>query len=451
MRKNKQHILAALLSLVLLLTLVPAGWADETGGEDGSDNGGDGTGSVSLPALGVILSNNNQVRLNLVPADKDGTEYADIVNAYVQVDFYLVAKAIEDEKYDTYSYSFDGSAFNSYEGEINAKLVADPEKQDDYGTMLKKFSPIAQDMAGDVRDKSLATDIKATLAENPDSSDTKGYTILKSNLEAGMYLMIIHGSDLTPADYFTTTTKIDAAEYENSDIIVTKAQSKTYEYLFEPQLITVPVRISTADGIEELHYNTAYGTQWSDTLNITAKPDWKTRNGILKITKTLSNYADLSKEGSYFEPATFSFSIVGKETDKDGNIVKDKDGNDVIVYQREVALSVTNPVDEKEVITLDDILIGTSVTVTESYSGAHYTGQTGEQTVVIKAPESSTDAGDNTVLAGDTVSFSNMNGNTHRGGHGIENTFVFTESGWQWVVNGEEQEAGATWEERNAQ
>ena len=50
MRMKTQRILAAMLSLVLLLALAPAGWA-------------------------VDLTTPNTVNVNLVPKDKEGTEY----------------------------------------------------------------------------------------------------------------------------------------------------------------------------------------------------------------------------------------------------------------------------------------------------------------------------------------------------------------------------------------
>ncbi|MBQ9662011.1 MAG: hypothetical protein IJV40_02525 [Oscillospiraceae bacterium] len=418
MRRDKQRILATLLALVLLLALAPAGLAE---GEIEVSPGG----AVSLPAAGMVITPGAySVTVNLAPSDKP-QEFADEVkNAKVQADLYLVAKAVKDPQYDTYSYDFTGSAFASLETDIKTALVADPEKQNDQDTMLKKFAPIAQGAIKIVKAGS------ATVNKSSEATTTTSISV--SGLDGGMYLLVLRGSDLKPDDsdegYFKTVEKeqgesMGESGEEASDLIVTRALTDSYEFVFEPQLITLPTKM--LDGKQS--YNTAYGT-WENDLSITAKPDWKERNGILKITKTLTNYVDLSKDGEYFEPATFSFSIEGKN--KDGKVV----------YQREVSLSVTSNVSEKEVVTLDDIPIGTVVTITESYTGSHYDiNGSATREVTIQAPKTEIGTDGTEVVTGDEVNFSNSGNNTHRGGHGVENKFEFHESEWQWVVDGEVQ------------
>lgn len=439
MRMKTQRILAAILSLVLLLALAPAGWAeggDETGG---SVLEGSGTGeSVSLPAAGVVLTNNNSVVINLVPADKvtaeDQTFANEMKKAKVEADLYLIAPAVADPMYDTYSYTFaDGSAFAGLKDRVNEALKTDPTKpattRED---MLKSFSPIAQAAAGIAKGPSVNPTKVQAAAENATE-------ITVGKLPAGMYLLILRGADLakneTETGYFTTAKKSGTGEYadptnpgQDVTITVTRALSDNYEFLFEPQIITLPTKmVETAQGTAQ-SYNTAYG-EWSEILNITAKPDWKPRNGILKITKTLTNYADLSKEDRYFEPITFAFSVVGI---KDGNTV----------YQKVVALSVNSPVDEELVATLEDIPIGTTVTVTEVYEGAHAEldpdAEPNPQTVVIQSPNPTTAADGTTTTVTSNVNFTNVNNKKHRGGHGIENKFTFNKStgGWGWVATG---------------
>ena len=430
MRMKTQRILAAWLSLVLLLALAPTGWAEggDTGGAnetvvEGSGNGGD----VSLPAAGVVLTDNNTVTVNLVPSDKSEDYKSEIVKAHVQADLYLIANAVADPMYDTYSYNFDGSAFANLKDRVNEALKTDPAVPTTSEIMLKRFSRIAQAAAEIAKDNG----VSATATTPAAATES---TISVTGLPAGMYLLVLHGSDLskdtTERGYLTTAKKAGGGQYgeygdaenpgQDVTITVTRAFSDYHEFLFEPQLITVPTKVAyDSEGKPVQQYNTAYG-EWTNTLNIVAKPDWKPRNGILKITKTLTNYADLSKDGTYVEPMTFSFSVVG--TDPNGNTV----------YQKEVALSVTSPVNEAEVVTLKDIPIGTTVTVTETYSGAHATGSTAAQTVVIQTPTETTneDGTTSTVTAG--VSFTNTNTNTRRGGHGIENKFTFDKEAGQW-------------------
>ena len=451
MRMKTQRILAALLSLVLLLALAPAGWAEgeEGGGTNEPVLEGSGIGeSVSLPAAGVVLDNKNSVSINLVPKDKaeapDQTFANEIVKAKVEADLYLIAPAVADTMYDTYSYNFTGSAFAGLKDRVNEALKTDPTKpattRED---MLKSFSPIAQAAAEIVKTTNVGT-------QNTPAATTQSI-IDVGNLPAGMYLLILRGADLakneTETGYFTTAKKSGTGEYadptnpgQDVTITVTRALSDNYEFLFEPQLITLPTKtVETAQGTAQ-SYNTAYGV-WSKTLSITAKPDWKPKNGILKITKTLTDYVDLSKEDSYFEPMTFTFSIVGR--DKQGEGAKE-------VYKKVVALSVDSPVSQQEVVTLTDIPVGTWVTVTEIYSGAHASGEpTGQQTKdpttgVIIHPEfqiqsPTVTGGDGTMtVTSQAVNFTNVNNDTHRGGHGIENKFTFDKGNgsWQWDATG---------------
>ena len=442
MRMNTQRILAALLSLVLLLALAPAGWAD--GEESGGETGGGGDASVvsaSMPATGVNLDPGaNTVKINLAPSDKGAAFAADVVNAKVVADLYLIASAEKDDKYDTYHYATNfPPVIGTDMEEFIMRLADDPDpaNQNNPETMLKKFSEMAQRFAKAIlTNEALNMDKYPTVPAAKPSGDSPT-TITVTGLDAGLYLLVLRGENLKKtADedgYITTMTKEGAQEYAytgDNVITVTRAMSDSHEFLFEPQLITVPTKVvydSENNPVQQ--YNTAYG-EWTNVLNIVAKPDWKPRYGNLKITKTLTNFADLSKKGDYFEPMTFSFSVVGV------------DENGETIYEKEVALSVTSPVSEAEVATLHDIPVGTSVTVTETYSGAHASGQTDPQTVIIKAPTMTNENGTTTTVTSN-VSFTNTNNNTHRGGHGIENKFTFNkkDGGWGWVANGGE---GAT-------
>lgn len=443
MRMKTQRILAALLSLVLLLALAPAGWAE----------GGDGAGG-SVPAAGVVIDSNNSVSINLVPLDKKNTAFeTEIKKAKVEADLYVIATAVADPAYDTYSYDFTVPAFAGLKDKVDKALKTDPAVPTTREIMLKSFSPIAQEAANLVKGSTAITPTKEQAAATDATDITVG------SLPAGMYLLILRGSDLAKNDtatgYFTTAKKAgggQSGEYaamnpggKDVTITVTRAITNNYEFQFEPQIITLPTKM---DGNNQ-SYNTAYGV-WSKNLSITAKPDWKPRNGSLKILKTLTNYADLSEEGSYFEPMTFTFSVIGR--DKQGAGATE-------VYRKVVALSVNEPVDEEEVVTLTDIPVGTWVTVTEIYSGAHATGQaTGQATGVITHPEfqiqpTTVTGEDGTMtVTSQAVKFTNVNNDKHRGGHGIENKFEHDDEngGWHWIANGEAQ-SGTSWSEVQGQ
>ncbi len=371
MRMNTQRILAVLLSLVLLLALAPAGWAE--GGEAGAANepvlegSGDG-GAVSLPAAGVVLTSNNSVSVNLVPSDKEKEPaFADEIKlAKVEADLYLIAPAVADPNYDTYSYNFTGSAFVSLEDRIKEALKTDPATPTTREMMLKSFTPIAQAAAEIVK----TTEVKT---QNEPSATTES-TISVTGLPAGMYLLLLRGNDLekneTEKGYFATTEK-DGGESADSETpaeapanTVTRALSNNYEFLFEPQLITLPTKI---EGEEQAYntaysYNTAYG-EWSENLYITAKPEMKPRYGKVKIIKTLDNYIDLS-ENQIKEPALFVFEITAvKPSETEG-------GEGTVVFKdvRGIEFKATS----QESIEVDYIPAGSVVTVKEVYSGASY-------------------------------------------------------------------------------
>ena len=376
MRMNTQRILAALLSLVLLLALAPAGWAEQ-GGEAGAANepvlegSGDG-GAVSLPAAGVVLVDGAYgVNVNLVPGDKEGTAYeTEIVKAQVQADLYLIASAKADPMYDTYTYSYEGSSFAGLQESIKTALVADPDNQNDWNTMLKKFSPIAQAAAKLVQEQSITPSIDPVAAGGATE-------ISLSGLNAGMYLLILRGANLkndgSATSSFTTTTKKGSNAYnefaENTDgskdatITVTRAISDNYEFLFEPQLITVPTKVDNTTTPATQNYNTAYG-EWENILTITAKPEMKPRYGKVKIIKTLDNYIDLS-ENQIKEPALFVFEITAvKPSETEG-----EEGTVVFKDVRGIEFTATG----QESIVVDHIPAGSVVTVKEVSSGASYT------------------------------------------------------------------------------
>lgn len=446
MRMNTQRILAALLSLVLLLALAPAGWADgeETGGgETGGETGGGVDASIltaPMPATGVNLNPGaNTVNINLVPKDKEGTKFeSDIVKANLVADLYLVAAAVKDENYDTYHYEFVGNApVVIADANIFQDSLADdpdPEKQNKQETMLRTFSPLAQAFA-----KSIFTYEGIDAEKFPTkTAAATGTTIKVEGLDPGLYMLVLHGSDLKQKSenedecYVTTMKKAGGGQYNeygstDADIVATRAYSDAYEFLFEPQMISLPTRVDD-EGTQQ--YNTAYGTKWSNVLNIVAKPDWKPRNGELKITKTLNKYLDESKANDYSEPATFVFDVIGRKT---------ADENSEIIYRRQIAMSFKNQETQTEV--LDDIRIGTFIWVEEIYKGAHYGGSSNTTFPIEIKAKSTTDTNEGDSVSAETVAeavFTNNDDETHRGGHGIENRFEFDkETGtWQWKANG---------------
>ena len=414
MRMKTQHTLAVLLSLVLLLALVPAGWA---------------------------MDFEQQCSITVQPAvttakHEDGTAYVDDINASSTpfvYDLYRVAYAKEVAGFDTYDYTLIAPFTNL---DIKAN---DPTQRN-----AKFWTDLAQKAAkialGLEKGTSQINPIghTETYTGNPMGTAFKipGYTVSEGTaaktVSAGLYLVIARSSN-----YAWNKT----AEYvvEDGDTITTQAHSDRYDYYYAPQLISVPTKEPVTEGKEDV-IKTSNPGAWDYAPTAVLKPILKPQYGTLKIKKTLTNYADLSKDGSYFEPMTFTFYVDGR----------DEGGKPV--YQKVVALSVNSPVDEEVVATLTDIPLGTIVTVTETYSGAHADSRPGPAPVVVQAPKTVTAADGTATTVTAEVSFTNDNNNTHRGGHGVENKFEFNKNtgNWQWIANGEKQ-SGTSWSEVQGQ
>ncbi len=406
MRMKTQRILAAMLSLVLLLALAPAGWA-------------------------VNFEQACSITVQPAAADakhEDGTEFVSDINASTTpfvYDLYRVAYAKEVPGYDTYDYTLVDQFKESTE--LTNKIASDPTQRNaefwaDLAQQAAKIalglnggtSPITP-VGGSTVGNAMGTAFTIPGIEVTSGEGTEATT---KTISAGLYLVITRSNDYA---WNKTTDYV----IEKDNVVSTLAHTDQWDYYYAPQLISIPTKPPLEGGEEDGVIKTSNPGAWIYEPTAVLKPTAKPRYGILKITKTLTNYADLSKNGSYFEPMTFTFSVVGE---KDGKTV----------YQKVVALSVDSPVDEALVATLEDIPVGTEVIVTEVYDGAHASGQTGPQRAVIQAPNTTTAEDGTTTTFTSKVSFTNVNDNTHRGGHGIENKFTFNKSngGWGWVATG---------------
>ena len=338
MRMKTQRILAALLSLVLLLALAPAGWA-------------------------VDLTTPNTVEVNLVSQQ----DYAaDIVKAKITVDFYLIAVAEPVTGYDTYSLKVNDAykdlsvKTTDEQGDpTTSTLAAELEKQ--VNAEHPSFDEIVESLA----EATLKTETPApTPVTVVTSADKK--TITASGLAAGMYLMVPHGTIEAGTEITAKTgdtgyvktikTSEDAAAPE---LYRTRAFSEDYEYTFKPQLVTVPGKEIKNGDSSVPTYKTDEGT-WTNTVPVVVKVERESRYGDLKIVKTLTTFAGP-------DPASFVFKITWGNEERYAEITFEADGT------REYTLVKAIPV-------------GTSVTVTEEHTGRQYTGApTGDTTVTIVA------------------------------------------------------------------
>ena len=383
MRMKSRRTLAVLLSMILLLALAPSGFA------------------VDLdPGI-------NSVTVECVPQGSDFAE--DLATATIQADLYLLAPAVRyEEPYenvDSYTYQVpeEGTVFHDLLKTLTEELngADTPEVPPAEKDVFDQFEHYAQDFAKIVLDSSYTPD--------PDrfksATAVAGKTFINvPNLDAGLYLLIIRGQELTEKDSSDHPEKVyvkkteQASSDENgaaTTLFTTRVLTEDYEYLFKPQLFTLPTKLDK--NVQQ--YNTAYG-EWENQLSIYAKPTREANNGDLKIIKNVSNPGP--------DPVNFVFEVTWK----------DKSNNDVT----KVVTMTFKGDTRKEYTLVNTVPIGTEVTVTEVHSGIGYTAVTGPQTVTIQAPAAAT-AGGETAAVRNVVEFTNDHTGPG-GGHGILNRFT---------------------------
>lgn len=376
MRMKSRRTLAVLLSMILLLALAPSGFA-------------------------VDLEAPNTLTVNLAPADSGFAE--DLAAASIQADLYLLAPAVPDVISDSYHYDVPETdndhpfwaALTQLQGDL-----ADAEKLEDQNnrnTVFEKFEPYAQTFAGIVLDSH--PEIPVTRSE---LAVAENATITVENLEAGLYLLIIRGAGLTTKDddpetgYVVKTEQAAGAgstETPPQTVYATRVATDDYEYLYRPQLLTVPTKVSE-ENVQQ--YNTAYGN-WVNTLTIYAKPTRESRLGDLKIIKNLNNAGP--------DRVDFVFEVSWEK----------RDGT---TFKKYVSISFEGE-SRKEYVLEKAIPIGTSVTVNEVYTGLGYTmtSKSPSEPVEIVVPSADGSA----QIA--TVEFTNDHGGPG-GGHGVVNRFT---------------------------
>ena len=206
----------------------------------------------------------------------------------------------------------------------------------------------------------------------------------------GLYLVVPHNKERE--DYITTVT-----DEEGNEVTVSYAYTTAKEYDFTLNLLALSAAQSDLLGNKD----------------VTLKPEAKPRMGRIEIDKILSNYL------SY---GTFVFSV---NAEYEGKVVL----NDV--------RSLTFTEAGSQSIVIDDIPVGSVVTVKEIYSGAIYelsSDSKVEQEQTIDQPFVDEKTG--TVFH---FEFINIYNNSNNHGYGIDNMFVKDDNGdWEYVKGGEE-------------
>jgi hypothetical protein len=164
-------------------------------------------------------------------------------------------------------------------------------------------------------------------------------------LGAGMYLVVPHGAGLDPAGYLCRVADETGAVHT-----ATAAYSDYSRYLFQPQLLTLPIRAAElASGLYDCDV-AAGGEAVIYDASISFKYEEDPLEGSLLLTKRLLSHA----EGT---AATFVFSV---DVRRGGSLVF----SDIRTLTFDAAGEKT--------LRIDGLPAGAEVTVTEVYSGAGY-------------------------------------------------------------------------------
>lgn len=367
MKKRRIYLLAALMLAVGTCMAEPA--AGMAAGLE-ADEEGFVAGSCSLT---VYSQDPNK-------GEEDGFG-EDLESAGVVVDLYQIARAVKTQGYDTYHYELlDGFDL----------VIPGNDGQEESGS----WDELAQQAAGIVLGEQ-TSDIQAAVKGVP-----AGRNI--SDLEAGLYLIVARGSQLTEMeDYRIEIKQKDPLTQEETVRIATIANSDEHSYAFLPQLVSLPGKEADENGV----INTANPGDWIYDIAVSMKPEQLPRYGSLRIVKTLSEYETM---GGVQEAATFVFEVTGRK-------------NNEIVYSN--VESITFTAAGQESVVLDRIPAGAEVTVTEVYSGSSYQ-------LTVPGDRMETIAADTVV----SVEFENEYDGRRTNGHGIKNQFVYdSEQGvWNW-------------------
>jgi len=339
--------------------------------------------------------------LTVYPEDPDKEEAdrfgEDLAGAGVVVDLYRIARAVKTPGYDTYHYEL----MPGYDLDIPG---ADGNQAGSNQPFAGSWEALAQQAAATVLDEN-SPGTPVTGSGVPTGSRIEG-------LDAGLYLMVARGSNLTyVSDYKMEIRQKDEAIGEESVRIATIANSEQHSYAFLPQLVSLPAKQADADGV----VNTANPGDWIFDMAVNLKPERLSRYGSLEIVKTLSEYETM---GGIQESATFVFEVTGRL-------------NGEVVYSN--VESITFTAAGQESVVLNRIPAGAEVTVTEVYSGSSYELTVpGDRTAVIGA--------DSVV----SVEFENEYDGRRTNGHGIKNQFVYDEEAgrWNWYSSPAQDAAG---------
>ena len=393
-RKVRKGRVAAALALAVLLGFAPAQ-------QSHADFEGD---MMTGGQITVTIEEGKYAELDAIKDD-------------VVLDVYKVASGEKMSGFDTYKLNWSESPFASLQSDWDAMIKLGDEGSltaDDVIAMTQKFAEVVLDgNVGIYRTEEAVT--PAADAPTPAVIGTLGTPI--TDLYAGLYLIIPH--DGSRPDYLVKN------EDGGNTVYSTVADGNKKYYQFAPILVSIPTRtietldeenagvITTVDGYE---YNySAFSSNsaddagtWSNEINIAAKVGEGDLTGSLRIKKSLPVNETLTGR---IDPATFVFNIVGKLK-----------GETVYTNVASLKFKAYSDITEQEIV-IDDLPIGTEITVTENYAG-NYKPVEASKTVTIQAKNQEVDMVE--------AEFENTYDGRIHGGGSVTNSFSIDQEKAEW-------------------
>lgn len=342
--------------------------------------------AIMLSAVMLLLPTGMAQAINLkepvsVTADTttDAIMAADMAKADIVMDIYKIASAVEVSGFDTYTFKAE-SAFSTLDV-VNGDL-----KAEDWDAM-------AADAAALIFRDGAAEPVVNPVVKGANLSEGSG------NMEAGMYLILARGRDLTAvADY--------AKQDKTSGKWKTIAKSARYEYSFDPILLALPSRSTGETYVNEADASNMTSNNditWQQNVKILLKAEREKLISSIKIVKTLKEYETK-------DPATFVFQVEANLTEEttDGPVTTK-------VYSNVIPMVFGPSSTGRQEYPINNLPAGAEVTIKEVYKGANYkivTGDTDEKTGVVSAEE---------IVE---IEFTNDYNDTYHGGGSVTNKYA---------------------------
>lgn len=357
--------------------------------------------AVSVPFFGksVFAADQEPSSLTVFTNQDMTTEDKKFLDeANVVLDIYRIADVTQDDIYDTYNWTLDSN--------LAAEGLTLPDYTDTAGwrETTQKVSEMILGTAPDGKTQWKPADIPGIPTVQKYENISLGQEV---ELPLGIYFIVARGSNieeyvsqnrLMPAD--------DSPSYMTNTVTLAKSSRRTYQ--FATELVMVPTKKPWNDVV-----NSANPDKWDPSVEVYLKPAVLGVGGDLEIVKMLDTYeyrkkTNEGKTRDIIDNATFVFEVTAYESNAEGAPV---------VFHDFVSTTFTDSTSKK--VLVQDIPVGSYVTVEEVYSGRSYHATVDTVQTTMITPDQTA-----------VVKFRNDYDGRHGGGGSVTNNFKFDADNW---------------------